>query len=194
MNKRKFLLLCLTLCSIFMTLCLVTETYAKYVTNTTSSTNADIAKWKILLNNTDVTLGATSNAVITPIFPGQDDIRAGVIAPNAEGYFDIVLDVSEVDVSINYTITVQPHENANVTEIIPTKYQIDGGDLIDFSGINSFSENIDLRNNVETVNIRIYIKWDDSLEDMTNQEDTEASKKLTTKIDVILRAIQVNNT
>ena len=176
MFGKKYLMFVLTLMSIFLTMCMANETYAKYVSTATSTTKSSIARWKILVNNDDVTLGSTSSTLITPIFPGSNDISAGVIAPNAEGYFDIVLDGSNTDVSFSYTITVAASENSPVTELVATKYIINGGNEIAFENGNyAITGNVRLNDSSRVKNIRVYIKWDDSLNLMTNAQDTNTT-------------------
>ena len=95
---KKYILLILSFVSLYVTVCLANETYAKYISSATSTSSSSIARWRILVNDEDITVGATSTSLITPYFPGSDNISSGVIAPNAEGYFDLVLDATNVDV------------------------------------------------------------------------------------------------
>ena len=118
--KKKYLIISITFSSILICLCLISETYAKYLTSANSITNAPIARWKILVNNEDITLGTTSENIITPIFPGNDNISEGVLAPNAEGYFDLIIDASNVDVSFSYEILIKANDNSIVKELIAT--------------------------------------------------------------------------
>ena len=189
---KKYILLILSLVSLYTTLCLASETYAKYVSSATSNSSTSIARWRILVNNDDITVGATSTSLITPIFPGNDDIRSDVLAPNAEGYFDLVLDASNVDVSFQYSITIAPNENSPVTELVATKYAINGSEPINFvDGEDTLSGNVDLSDIDRIINIRVYIKWDDSLDLMTNSQDTDATVgDQVGMLDVTVHAIQ----
>ena len=192
MLEKKFLMVVLSLCSLFVTMCMVNETYAKYVTVATSTTSSTIARWKILVNDDDITLGSTSSSLITPIFPGSEDISQGVIAPNAEGYFDLVIDASNVDVSFQYTIDIRPNTNSPVSELVATKYIINGGDEVEFEdGYPIIQNNVSLANKNNPINIRVYVKWDDSLNLMDNSEDTDTTvgnqKGL---LDVTIRVVQ----
>ena len=192
MFKNKYIMFMITIISIFITLCMINETYAKYVTVATSTTSTSIARWKIIVNNDDVTLGSTSTSLITPIFPGSDDIRSNVLAPNAEGYFDLVIDASNVDVSFKYTITVKPNENSPVQELVATKYMINGGEEIVFDTDKTLSGEFRLNQVNKTVNIRVFIKWDDSLEIMNNSEDTDTTVgNQNGMLDVTIQAIQI---
>ena len=189
---KKYILLILSFISLYITVCLASETYAKYVSSATSTTSTSIARWRILVNNEDLTAGATSTSVITPEFPGNNNISSGVLAPNAEGYFDLVLDASNVDVSFNYTVTIAPNEDSPVSELIATKYVINGGDEVDFEeGINFLTGTVPLTQQNRTTNIRVYIKWDDSLELMDNSEDTDTTVgDQAALLDVTVHAIQ----
>ena len=189
MLNNKYIMLVLSIISIYITLCMGTETYAKYVSSATSTTNTAIARWKILVNNDDITLGSTSTTVITPVFPGSNDISPIVLAPNAEGYFDLAIDATNVDVSFRYTITIAPNENSPVDEIVATKYVIDGGEEISFGDSQSISGTVNLGNNTNIINIRVYVKWDDSLNIMTNSEDTIGNQE--GMLDVTVSAIQI---
>ena len=173
---KKYILLILSFISMYVTICLVNETYAKYISSATSTSQSSIARWRILVNNDDITVGATSTSLITPVFPGSDNISSGVLAPNAEGYFDLVLDATNVDVSFRYTITVEPNENSPVTELVATKYAINGSQPVNFAeGENTLEGTVALNAENKVVNIRVYIKWDDSLNLMTNAQDTNTT-------------------
>jgi hypothetical protein len=169
-----------------------TDTYAKYVSSATSVTQTGIARWRILVNNDDITLGSTSTSVITPVFPGNSDISSNVLAPNAEGYFDLAIDATNVDVSFSYSITIAPNEDSPVNEIIATKYVIDGGQEINLVNTQTISGTVTLGNNTNVINIRVYVKWDDSLGLMTNSEDTDATiGNQQGMLDVTISAIQI---
>ena len=189
---KKYILLILSFCSLYVTICLANETYAKYVSAATSTASSSIARWRILVNNDDISVGATSTSLITPVFPGSEDISSNVIAPNAEGYFDLILDATNVDVSFDYSITVEPNENSPVTELVATKYAINGSEPVNFAtGVNTLEGTVSLSDINRTINIRIFIKWDDSLNLMTNAQDTNTTVgNQAGLLDVTVHAIQ----
>ena len=193
MLEKKYIMLTLTLMSLFITLCMVNETYAKYVTSATSTTSTSIARWKILVNNDDITLGTTSTNLITPEFPGSDDIAPNVLAPNTEGYFDLVLDGSNVDVSFRYTITIGNNQNSPVTELVATKYMVDGSSEIEFTSTpTQITGDINLNDSDKIRNFRVFVKWDDSLNIMTNAEDTDTTtNNQKGMMDVTINIIQI---
>lgn len=193
MNKK----ITIPLCIICFLLCLffIEDTYAKYITSTNESASMNIARWRILVNNKDIRENSTTNAVITPIFNGNDNINSGIIAPNSEGYFDLIIDATEADVSFKYKIEISVNQNSPVKDLITTKYIIDNGNEIPLERDNATIENTVLhKDNTNPINIRVYIKWDDSNEaTMDNDADTEATKQVDNpaKIDVKLSFIQL---
>lgn len=193
MNKK----ITIPLCIICFLLCLffIEDTYAKYITSTNESASMNIARWRILVNNKDIRENSTTNAVITPIFNGNDNINSGIIAPNSEGYFDLIIDATEADVSFKYKIEISVNQNSPVRDLITTKYIIDNGNEIPLERDNATIENTVLhKDNTKPINIRVYIKWDDSNEaTMDNDADTEATKQVDNpaKMDVKLSFIQL---
>lgn len=189
--KKKMLLIILCFLSLLTSLCMINETYAKYVSTATNTTSSSIARWKVVVNNDDITLGSTSNNLITPIFPGTSDIAANVIAPNSEGYFDIVLDCSDIDVSFKYTITVNPNPSSPVSELVATGYMINGGERIEFGSSPTIENHVSYSSLEKTVNIRVFVLWNDDLELMTNAEDTDATvNNQKGMLDVTINVIQ----
>lgn len=193
MNKK----ITIPLCIICFLLCLffIEDTYAKYITSTNESASMNIARWRILVNNKDIRENSTTNAVITPIFNGNDNINSGIIAPNSEGYFDLIIDATEADVSFKYKIEISVNQNSPVKDLITTKYIIGNGNEIPLERDNATIENTVLhKDNTKPINIRVYIKWDDSNEaTMDNDADTEATKQVDNpaKMDVKLSFIQL---
>lgn len=192
MNK-KYILLILSFISMYLTICMANETYAKYISSATSTSSTSIARWRILVNNDDISVGATSTSLITPVFPGSENISSNVLAPNAEGYFDLVLDATNVDVSFRYSISIAPNENSPVTELVATKYAINGSEPVNFvDGNNTLEGTVNLSDQNRTVNVRVYIKWDDTLNLMTNAEDTDTTVgNQSGLLDVTVYAIQI---
>ena len=101
--KRKLAIFA-ALIAMFYCVSLIQNTYAKYVTSATGTANMTFARWNILVNSQDVINSSNFSTTILPEFAGTSNIRAGVIAPTSQGSFDIALDMSQVDVSLDYTI------------------------------------------------------------------------------------------
>ena len=174
MKKKVILLVVL---SILLCLFFVQESFAKYITEANETANMSIARWKILVNNEDIRDENTVNAVINPVFPGNDNIAENIIAPTSEGYFDLVIDAREADVSFKYKITLSVNEDSSVRDLVATKYVINDGEKIALDSSNQVIENTVLhRDNTGTINIRVYIVWNDGDgASMDNSEDTSAT-------------------
>lgn len=194
--RKKFIFV-LAFLSLILCLFFIQESYAKYLTATSESTTMSIARWRILVNNKDIRDGNSANAVITPIFTGNDNIAANIIAPTSEGYFDLVIDASEADVSFKYKIEIGVNNNSSVKDLIATGYQINGGTTMPLDKDNQVIEgNVMYSANTGTINIRVHILWDDSdSASMDNAMDTEATKIATNSamMDVNLSFIQIAN-
>ena len=118
LKKAKFLLV---LISLSICLCIMSSTYSRYVAGTTGNINALVAKWQILVSNTDITDSSVSEIEFTPIIEENEHVKENVIAPSSKGYFDIAIDPSNVDVSFKYTIDLEI-ANETMPDIIVTKY------------------------------------------------------------------------
>lgn len=173
--KKKLILL--VVLSIILCLFFVQESLAKYITTADETANISIARWKILVNDEDIRDENTVNTVINPVFLGNDNIAENIIAPTSEGYFDLIIDAREADVSFKYKISMSVNKNSSVKDLVATKYVVNGGEPITMDINNQTIENTVLYgNNNSTINIRVYIVWNDgdgSL--MDNSADTLAT-------------------
>lgn len=173
--KKKLILL--VVLSIILCLFFVQESLAKYITTADETANISIARWKILVNDEDIRDENTVNTVINPVFLGNDNIAENIIAPTSEGYFDLIIDAREADVSFKYKISMSVNQNSSVKDLVATKYVVNGGEPITMDINNQTIENTVLYgNNNSTINIRVYIVWnDDDGSLMDNSADTLAT-------------------
>lgn len=181
---------------------IIGNTVAKYITNASSNADINIARWQVLVNNQDVTSAASLNNVITPVFPGTNDIASGVIAPTAEGYFDIVIDATNTDVSLSYEITIRPNEDSIVTDLVLSGYAIDNGQrqqvVADQNGDFKIQGQIAYNSQDKDITVRVYLKWNDDTQTgatMTNSDDTDTTQaqESVAKVDVNLKFTQIPN-
>lgn len=174
---RKIIIFALLILSSMMCLFFVQESYAKYLTSANRSASMSIARWKILVNNTDIKDNSSANATITPVFEGNDNIASNIIAPTSTGYFDLVIDASQADVSFKYDISIAVNENSSVQDLVATGYQIDNGELVELEKDNqTIGDTVMYTDSNKVINIRVYILWDDSEDaSMDNTDDTVAT-------------------
>ena len=113
--------------SIFIPLCLMlcfmSNTYSRYVADTTGNLKMSFAQWQILVNNEDITSNASSSVILNPVIDENKYVENNKIAPSSTGYFDIIIDPSNVDVAFNYSITLDV-VNEDIPDLIITKYAI----------------------------------------------------------------------
>lgn len=177
-RNKKILFFIIILIFLLIISFIIVDTYAKYLSSASSSANVSIAKWNIKVNNVTIKDNTDISSTITPVFPGNENIASNIIAPTAEGYFDLELDIQDVDVSFNYTITSTVAENSSVKDFAIVGYSIDDGPKIEFqtNDEKTISEDILLNSNIENRKIRIYIEWiDDDSQTMDNADDTLAA-------------------
>lgn len=178
-NNKKLLIL---LIGIFICLLLfsIVQIYAKYLTSASGQTGITIARWNISVNNKSIKNNSDISADIVPIFTGNEHMSPDIIAPTAEGYFDLDFDFSDVDVSFKYEINISADETSSVKDLVTTGYSIDDGEIIKFEQFNQpISDTILLNNNVKHQKLRVYILWndDETTAQMTDEEDTQSTKQ-----------------
>jgi hypothetical protein len=182
--NRKVILLAAFLC-VFLCILTLQDTYAKYTSAVNETTDISIARWRILVNDFDIRSNSTTENLITPVFSGNSNIASGVIAPTAEGYFDVVIDATGTDLSFAYTISVSNSDDSPVSDIKVTNCTLNGTTIPFVDDV--ITGNISLTD--QRVNtIRVYIEWFDGTgENMDNAEDTS-----TTMLDDSVAKINVN--
>ena len=181
----------LSLFALLFSINVIMGTYGKYLTTLDETTDIKIAKWSILVNNEDVRNGTTQNSVITPVFLGNSNINEDVIAPTAEGYFDLVIDGTNADVSFRYDIDVAVADTSSVTDLVVTGYSINAGTMQEYT--DTISNIVPFQSENKVNIIRIYIMWDDGDDStMTNEQDTETTTmNIDAKMDVSLTFTQI---
>lgn len=175
-NYKKFILL-ITLILILTLILVLIQIFAKYLTSASGDATMTVARWNILVNDLSIKENTDISNTLAPVFPGNGNIADGIIAPTAEGYFDLNFDFSDADVSFKYEITTTVDENSSVKDLVTTGYSIDDGEKIVFDELNSpITDTILLTDEIDTQKIRVYVKWnDDETATMDNKADTIAT-------------------
>jgi hypothetical protein len=149
------------------------ETYAKYISSASANANLTIARWNILVNNQDIVNNSNFTDTIVPTFAGTSNIRSGVIAPTAEGYFDITINGDNTDVSFSYSVTVSNANSNTVDDLIITKYVIDN---VEYQYNGAITNSILLNAVNRSVSIRFYVKWNDDVATQTMDNDADTAE------------------
>ena len=190
-KKIIFLIFCV---SILLCILTMQETYAKYSTSNNATSNMSIARWRILVNNFDVRNDLSAETVIQPVFSGNNNISDGYIAPTANGYFDIIIDATETDVTFDYQISLNQNASNEVVDLAITGYSIDNGEVVNYNNSNIIGT-INKTDANKTKQIRVFVTWNDGEgSTMNNEADTNTTgDNATAKMDVNLHFIQKAN-
>ena len=177
--------------SLALTISLMSNTYSRYVADTTGSLEVQFAKWKILVNNNDITSGNVSSIELTPVVDANENVAKNKLAPSSSGYFDIEIDPTDVEVSFDYEISLEVL-NENIPDLLVTKYSLIKGDSdLDKDSIkmNDIVDNVisgtfryknvasgsDAVFTFKPFTIRVYFEWIDNEEvsTMNDEADTQ---------------------
>lgn len=179
--KKKFKIL-LALISLSLTLGLMSNTYSRYVADTTGDLNVAFTSWKILVNNTDITSGKETSIDLVPIMEENQNVSPNTIAPSSTGYFDIEIDPTNAGTSFNYKVTLDVL-NENMPDLVIKKYALLNnnyviGDEIKMENLsnNYIDGTIDINpeSTLEPFTIRVYFEWyEGENELMDDNADTE---------------------
>ncbi len=183
MGKRFRILLLFI--SLSLSLSLMSNTYSRYVASTTGDVEVAFAKWQILVNDTDITNNSSSSVSLVPIIDENENVKSNTIAPSSKGYFDIIIDPTNVDVSFNYSISLD-YENEDIPDLVITKYAILDSDYqegdqiqkLNLSGdtiTGTFNYDNSINNfSFEPFTVRVYFEWyEGDNETMDDSDDTE---------------------
>ena len=190
--KRKILFF-VALMSLFVLITMMQNTYAKYVSSADATAEFTVARWNILINDQDILQNSDFSDTILPEFEGTNYIKQGVIAPAAEGYFEITLDGTDTDVSYTYTITANISPDSDVTDLELYKYEIDNVEY-------TYNPSTGITNSTaydaldKTVTVKFYVRWNDNpaTQNMTNADDTAVTVDGLAAFDVHVNVIQMH--
>ena len=178
--------MCFILLLISCSFCLsfMSNTYSRYVAGTTGNIDMLFAKWQILVNDQDIANQNNASIQFTPTINTNDNIKDNTFAPTSEGYFDISIDPSNVDVSFQYNVSLTVNAD-DIPDLMVTRYAIldsdyQEGDTIDYTTLSSDTITNSMIFDRETQDfafepftVRIYFEWiDGEGETMDNDDDT----------------------
>ena len=182
--SRKLRIL-LVFISLSLTLSLMSNTYSRYVADTTSNVEMQFASWQILVNENDITSSTTSSIELMPVMEENEHIANNTIAPSSKGYFDIDIDPTNVNVSFSYEVSLEVL-NEDMPDLMITKYAIldstyNEGDEIQTTVVsnNIIEGSLNFNNEIENYNyepftIRVYFEWfEGTNEQMNDTQDTQ---------------------
>ncbi len=143
-----------------MTLLMVVDTYGLFETNSTGESQLSVGKWKIKVNQTDVTF-SESITLNNFVYSQNQHVDDGYFAPGRSAEFEITIDASESDVSVEYDLEIDDSQIEDYPNIYFSILDMDTNETITdtiFSGV------IPLGASNRTKRIKLFINWDDQLQ------------------------------
>lgn len=160
-GNKKWTVVLVAMC--LVTACLIGGTMAKYVSGTTGTSTATVAKWSIDVNGreiavspettVDFNLFTTVNEADTTT--AEENVSDGKIAPGTGGSFQLVVkNKSEVDAKYSITLTETNASN------VPIEYSLDKKTWAgDTSAINTAQKDIAIARESGTETVVVYWRW-----------------------------------
>lgn len=158
MNNMKRVLLLISLLMLFFTIYLTMDTYALFESNKNYDVSSDIAKFVIKVNGSEA---KTEEFVVDSIAYYENEyVIENKIAPLVDGYFDIVIDAEEVDVSLRYDIEFD-FSSLSIPGLVISSITELGGNTLVLTDKDTYSGVITLADmDSSTVNtVRVSISW-----------------------------------
>ncbi len=178
---RKKIKLLIVLALVGFPLSIMSNTYSRYVADTTGDVEMAFAKWQILVNDSDIANSNATSIEIMPTILENDNVAKNKLAPTSKGYFDIVIDPTAVQVSFNYHINILNDED--MADLIIDKYAIIDSDTnldeLEYKEItnNEIIDSYDYQQNEDFAfkpfTVRVFFEWYD--ENDNDSLDTEIS-------------------
>ena len=177
---------------IFISIYEIKNTYGLFESKKEIDIDKSVAKWNIYIN--DNNLNTTETFTIDNFtFQETDTVAKDKIAPGILGWFDILIDARDTQVSIIYEITFDfTSLPSNIT--VEKIEEINGREIIK-TGPNTYSNYItldDINNNVKDT-IRVYIKWNNDEENNENDTNIGIIKNNSIKIPLSITVSQYLN-
>ena len=197
MEKKKKIALILAIFALIAFIGSVAYTYAKYFTLTTGKIGSSIKQWNIKVNDELIKNNTTLSQTITAYFPNENGKTAvNKMAPGTEGYFEIVIDYSKVDLSFSYDLSIA--ENEKLKDLQIDRIEVDGEEIerTDPDSINIVG-NVNIEDPDDDLKkiVIVYFKWyDESDNNMDDEEDTSIPiENDSIDFDVNILVTQLNN-
>ena len=148
------------------------DTLALFETDSSGVVNSDVGKWLIKVNNQTITETVNEAIEINSFqYSSDSHVETGYIAPGGTAYFDLVVDATECDVAVLYSIDLNLSEMDVAANISISLQDLNGANVVRtgeyvYSGIISLAS----INNDETRTLRVTINWNDN--PANNESDT----------------------
>lgn len=165
-SKTEIILLALVVLGVGLTIA-----YARYASNATSTMAAQVAPWKVSINNNDI---VTTNTFTLEDIEWKDNqyVADGYIAPGREGTLTLEIDPSGSKVAMQYKLEIDEAKITNDNIHISNVSASTGSVTLVSDGV--YTGTIPLEEvvaNTKTV-LTVTIEWVNTDTDTTNNNDT----------------------
>lgn len=175
-NKRRIKQFIFLYSILVLFLTLYSSSFAKYEKETEGYLKAEVANWNMMLNDKKLTSKNTEGFTINVISTtNKNENSEDKIIPGQNGYFDIVIDPTDTEVSFEYEITLDLKKFPESLKI--TSYSINTGDPIalQYEDTIILSDNVLLNErNIFTSDdkqtIRFFWTWNDEFNNIGSYE------------------------
>ena len=154
-NKLKNKIFLLAIFIALFTMLISFQTYALFETNGIANKEMEIGNWNIKLNNNDISQTRTIS-LDDFIYVNGQHTESNYFAPGSTAYFDISIDTSLSDVSVEYQLDI---DDTPIEDYPNITFNITNLDTAEVVNSNTYSGIIRLSDASHIVNIRITLVW-----------------------------------
>ena len=185
MNKTQIVLYILVIILLCTSFVVFSDTLALFETDSSGVVNTDVGKWVIKVNDNTITDTVNEAIDITNFqYSSSNRVENGYIAPGGSAYFDLVVDATECDVAVLYSVDLNLNDSEYDTNISFVLEDLSSSGQVVRTGEFVYSGIIDLAsiNNEETRTLRIHITWQNN--DANNASDTKLGEVEDSKLTI----------
>lgn len=156
----------------------LTIAYARYASNATSTMAAQVAPWKVSINNNDIV--STNTFTLADVDWEEDEyIADGYIAPGREGTLNIEIDPSGSKVAMRYKLEIDGSNITNDSIIISSVTASTGDVTKESEGVYTGTIPLDeVTSNTKKV-LTVTITWNNPETTTTDTNDTSTGLSAT---------------
>lgn len=156
----------------------LTIAYARYASNATSTMAAQVAPWKVSINNNDIV--STNTFTLADVDWEEDEyIADGYIAPGREGTLNIEIDPSGSKVAMRYKLEIDESNITNDSIIISSVTASTGDVTKESEGVYTGTIPLDeVTSNTKKV-LTVTITWNNPETTTTDTNDTSTGTTAT---------------
>lgn len=174
----KILFFTLAIFFLILTIFLIRNTYARYITSLATTSYVEMGSWLIRVNNQNIIQNSDISDVVTPIFDSNPQyIADGTVSPTSTGYVEITIDYQDVTVPFKYEISCNYDDSTVLNDFKLTGYSVDGGTTISLDDSNAIvTDTVLPEETTRTRTLKLNFVWYDGENEVFDDiEDTAFS-------------------